>query len=218
MKVLCDTLGLVQLVRKPTRQEYLLDLFISDMPECRISVLPSIADHCAVLGEVPLLQVSVKTVSRYSWKLGEAKWDDLEVELQSIDWHLLSKGTSEDALTYFLEMLGLCLRKFIPYRKVTEKKQSHPWLNARCENAISKKNAAEGTPEFDAMQKICSRVLAEEYHKHLEELRKKIAGMKRWSKQWWRLNRQLLKKKAKLGSIPPPERKQRMDIRPERKN
>ena len=27
--------------------------------------------------------------------------------------------------------------------------------------------------------------------------------MKRWSKQWWRLNRQLLNKKAKLGSIPP---------------
>ena len=45
MKVLCDQFGLLQLVREPTREQYLLDLFLSDLPEIRMKVLPAIADH-----------------------------------------------------------------------------------------------------------------------------------------------------------------------------
>ena len=84
MKVLCDSFGLLQLVKEPTREQYLLDLFISDVPECRITVQPYIADHKAVLAEVPMPQVSQKTVCRYSWKLNEADWVGLEKELQGI--------------------------------------------------------------------------------------------------------------------------------------
>ena len=35
------------------------------------------------------------------------------------------------------------------------------------------------------------------------QLRAKIATLKRGSKQWWSLNRELLNKKAKISSIPP---------------
>ena len=45
--------------------------------------------------------------------------------------------------------------------------------------------------------------MSEEYHKYLESLKKKIAGLKKGSKAWWRLNRELLDKKAKCSSIPP---------------
>ena len=45
MKAFCDFHGLQQLVREPTRNEYLLDLVISDIPGVNVSVLPRIADH-----------------------------------------------------------------------------------------------------------------------------------------------------------------------------
>ena len=127
---------------------------------------------------------------RFSWKLDEANWDDLEKQLQNIDWQVLSQGTAQDALTYFLEMLGLCLQKHIPYRKTIQKKSSHPWINSRCEAAIASKNAAEGTSDFEDKRLKCAKVLAEEYQKYLVLLREKIATLPRWSKQWWKLNRQ----------------------------
>ena len=35
---------------------------------------------------------------------------ELKKELQAIDWQYLSQDTAQNALTYFLEMLGLCLQ------------------------------------------------------------------------------------------------------------
>ena len=85
MKVLCDSFGLLQLVREPTREQYLLDLFLSDLPEIRMKVLPAIADHKAILAHVPLPEISEKTMCRYNWKLDEANWGELGKELEGID-------------------------------------------------------------------------------------------------------------------------------------
>ena len=106
MKVLCDSFGLQQLMHEPTHNQYLLDLFLSDLPECRVKVVHAIADHKAILAQVLLPEISKKTVTRYSWKLDQANWEDLEKDLQGIDWQNLSQDTAQDALTYFLEMLG----------------------------------------------------------------------------------------------------------------
>jgi len=76
-------------------------------------------------------------------------------------------------------------------------------MNLRCENAIKAKNDADGSPSFDTQRDLCTRVLTEEYQKHLLELKTKIATLKKGSKQWWRLNRELLEKKSKCSSIPP---------------
>lgn len=103
MKVLCDSYGLTQMVREPTREQYLLHLFISDLPECKVSVSSSIADHKIVLADVPMPLVEEKTVQRFSWKLNEANWRDLNAELKKIDWSILRRGTAEEALSYFLD-------------------------------------------------------------------------------------------------------------------
>ena len=76
-------------------------------------------------------------------------------------------------------------------------------MNLHCENAIKAKNDADGTPSFDTQRDLCTRVLTEEYQKHLLELKTKIANLKKGSKQWWRLNRELIEKKSKCSSIPP---------------
>jgi len=54
LKGFCDRYGLTQLVNQPTRYEYLLDLFLIDLSDCNIKILPTIGDHNAILASVSL--------------------------------------------------------------------------------------------------------------------------------------------------------------------
>ena len=69
--------ALKQLVREPTRQQYLLDLCLSNTHGCKVSVEPSIADHKALLitlpGEVP----NIVEVPRKVWHFRGAAWQNL---------------------------------------------------------------------------------------------------------------------------------------------
>ena len=69
MKCYCDFHGLFQLVKEPTRNEYLLDLVITDMVGSSASVLSKIADHQAVLVKLPIPEVTEMAMTREVWKL-----------------------------------------------------------------------------------------------------------------------------------------------------
>ena len=49
LKEVCDDHALQQLIREPTREEYLLDLCLTDLSQCRAQTLPRIADHKGLL-------------------------------------------------------------------------------------------------------------------------------------------------------------------------
>ena len=68
---------------------------------------------------------------------------------------------------------------------------------------IASESAAEGSDTFDEKRSECARVLTEEYQRYSDRLREKLASLKKGSKEWWRLNRELLERKAKCSSIPP---------------
>ena len=76
-------------------------------------------------------------------------------------------------------------------------------MNDRCREAIKHKNESEGTTNFEDARLPCSRILSIEYQNYVAKLKKKISELSKGSKQWWRLNRELLEKKCKLSSIPP---------------
>ena len=101
MKTLCDFHGLIQMVKEPTRNDYLLDLVITDIGGSVAKVLPKIADHNAVLVKVPKLAVKELEVEREVWMLKKAKWSSIKKELMSMDWRILQRGTAEDALNQF---------------------------------------------------------------------------------------------------------------------
>ena len=103
MKIFCDFHGLLQLVREPTRQEYLLDLFCTDIAGSSVTVMPYIADHKRILAKLPLPVVLESVVEREVWLLKKANWAELKLELQAFDCKKLREGTAETALQYFLE-------------------------------------------------------------------------------------------------------------------
>ena len=203
LKAVFDTVGLQQLVREPTRNEYLLDLFATDVAGSKAEVGNYIADHKFILGRVPAPVVGSLEVTKSCFKLGQANWKELGRELDTADWAPLDKGTAEDAFAYFLDVLWSLLCTYIPYKQVSFRKSSHPWLNDRCEAAIRAKNLAEGTDRFDQKRAVCSKVLKEEQQKHVTKLKEKLSSLPKGSKQWWKLNRELLQNKTKCSSIPP---------------
>ena len=64
LKALCNVFGFQQLVRGPTRGEYLLDLFLTDIPGSKTFVGPQVADHHMVIADVPAPKVSTLQVVR----------------------------------------------------------------------------------------------------------------------------------------------------------
>ena len=53
------------------------------------------------------------------------------------------------------------------------------------------------------MNERCSEILREERQKYIDKLKAKLSSLPRSSKQWWRINRELMHQKAKISSIPP---------------
>ena len=90
-----------------------------------------------------------------------------------------------------------------PLRADRNQEKSHPWLNSKCVVTIQAKNVAENTDSFTEARKRCAQVLTQEHQVHIGKVRKKIAKLKKGSKAYWRLNRELLNKKTKCSSIPP---------------
>ena len=123
--------------------------------------------------------------------------------LTEMDWPPLEQSTAEDAVIVFLEVLWLAMVKHFPQGAITCKKSNHHWLNSRCRTAIVRKNAATNHTVFSISQANCDEVLREERARYVEVLKLKLSKLRKGSKQWWRINRELLQRKANVNSIPP---------------
>jgi len=170
---------LQQLVREPTRYEYLLDLFLTDVAGAKVRVGPIIADHNFLLASNPLQEISDLQFSRSRFSISRVSWPTLRSALSDIDWSQIDRGSGDDAATYFMEILWFVLCTHIPYEQVAIKKKSHPWLNTRCEKAIKRKNDAEGSATFDDTRAECSQVLVEDYLKYIAKLKAQISKLKK---------------------------------------
>ena len=189
--------GLQQLTREPTRLQYTLDLVLTDIPGSEVKVGPYIADHKLLMASIPIPEIISLPVAKKSFDLKKARWKDLEKALANHDWEGLREGSCEDAAILFMTVLWTYLCSYIPFREVKTKKKSHPWLNKKCETAILAKNNAQEGIDFEEKRRYCSQVLTEEYQSYVEVLKQKIADLKKGSKEWWKLNRELLNRKNK---------------------
>ena len=184
----CRDNGFKQWVRKPTRINHLLDLFLTDFYEVLgIDVLPRIADHHVVRGRVRL-QVSLDApLVRDVWLYNSANWRGLQDFLWSMDWDFLETLPVDEATVEFTDVLLYAARRFIPQVPLVERADGHPWFNDRCLALVKAKREAEGTARFDDAAAACSAGILEEYHAFIGVTRQKLARARRGSKQWWRL-------------------------------
>ena len=98
MKMLCDFHGMSQLVREPTRGDYLLDLSISDVVGAKVEVLAYVADHKAILTKLPVPEIKEEFMERKIWCLKTADWRGLEEDFKN---KLLAKFAEDELLEQF---------------------------------------------------------------------------------------------------------------------
>ena len=93
-------------------------------------------------------------------------------------------------------------KQFIPKRQLSEFKCSHPWLNDRCRKAIAQKTAAGHQDNYEEECMKCTAVIKTECTLHTNKLKTKLAGLPKSSKQWWRINRELMNNVTPKKPIP----------------
>ncbi|CAE8584050.1 unnamed protein product [Polarella glacialis] len=201
----CSRFGFVECVRKPTRGDYLLDLVLSDI-DCRITteVLPQICDHKLVLSSIGMSVPSSISVTRECWIFAKADWTSLQAVFSDTNWVNIL-GTSDasqmaDRLVNYV--LGVA-RLHIPVKQLLIQKSTHPWLSSKCLASVAAKCLLEGTPEYEAAQADCSRILFEEYTAYVSRTKELIKALPTSSKRWWTLSNLLMFKHSQTSSIPP---------------
>ena len=201
---ICADFGLQQVVRQPTRGENLLDLVLTSCPQdVKVKILPQIADHAGVLAQVRRQPVINNIVIRQVWDFSKADWVKLNKLFADTDWRDLLGHNANEAAEHFAGYVLSCAKECIPSRTIGHQKSSHPWLNERCRAAIAKKHSREGCADYAEAAQQCSTIIGSEYQDYVQRLRSKLLSLPRSSKQWWKINRQLLHNIAKPTSTPP---------------
>ena len=203
MKQICDDFNLKQLVDKPTRGPYLLDLVLTDMDDCKVQVLDEIADHRGILAKLILPCPKSLSISREVWHFKGAAWNNLKCDLRSCAWGRLSEGSVDSAVNYFLDLLTAKCKEHIPHSRIVFSKETHLWLDDACAQAVRNKNDAVGTANFPVARDRCAQLLSKKHQEYVGILSKKISKLGKGDRQWWKLNRKLIHKKAKVSAIPP---------------
>jgi hypothetical protein len=143
----CRDLGLHKIVRKPSRENYLLDLALTDVMSARAAVIIAIADHRMVLLTFDFSAPRSTVCPRQVWQFQEADWDLLSEKLGSISWEPLATRTASEGATLLTNVILDCAAEAIPMREVSAKTSTHPWMNDTAIAAVARKLSAAGTPD-----------------------------------------------------------------------
>ena len=159
-----DQLGMRQIVREPTHGKYLLDLVLTDVPDCTARPCAAVADHKGVLTQVTFKIPETATHQREVWHFGDADWERIASNIEETSWEFLSETFPSEGATRFTEELLRIAEENIPKRSTSIRKTTHPWLTERGEEAVRRKHAAQGTEQEAVAARECSEILLEEHY------------------------------------------------------
>ena len=183
LKHRCDVHGLKQIVRQPTRGPYLLDLVLTDHEKISYTLGPKIADHHNLIIHVPDSFEERQLGSKHMWHYRDADWLAIEAGLINMNWLCLQEGTIDEATDCFYKALDDLRTAHVPQSTKPFQKSSLPWLNQKCEIAITSKHLAEGSANYSAECKKCRETLDHEHGKYKTKLRQQIASLPRGFKR-----------------------------------
>ena len=203
----CCTNGLRQHVREPTRGDYLLDLVLSNFASgLTVKVVPGIHDndHRAVIVRIKVHIPASNPVRRAVFDFRAANWEALHAELRQVDWQtFFSDLEADSAASKLSDYILDAARRWIPEKHIYDKLYAHPWLNNECVDALRRKHAASGTPDFVARRDECSTIFRNAYGAYIRKTRDELKSMSPSSRGWWKLADSLLARRGGFETIPP---------------
>ena len=114
LKEILDCHGIKQMVRNPTRGNYLLDLICSSHSDLKVHVGPQIADHATVIATLPDSLETRHFAPRRIWHFKDANWEAMKDAILKFDCSRLLEGSVDVSLDVF-EVVGwfLCVGCFL---------------------------------------------------------------------------------------------------------
>ena len=206
---ICRENSLKQVVTKPTRGDNLLDLVLTDVSALlKVQVLPELSDHRIVSIDLEVVVARSQAYSREVWDFKRAQWDSLRSALTAADWHSLlhlhgAKQSPDESVQRFVKFFVQTCESCIPKKQITDAVRDHPWIDDTCMAAIEAKCLATGSAELGERERECNEVLKAAFLNYQTQLRTRILNLPKSSKEWWRLNRELLNRRSKHSTIPP---------------
>jgi hypothetical protein len=139
LKAACDEVGLTQKITQPTREEHLLDLVLTNIPNTRATVSPAIADHRLVTAELAFKVPEQTTVTRTVWQFAEADWEMMRDMLSTQPWEDMLKTNANEDADFLSKTIQEIAEHCIPERKLRKRNSTHPWLNVKTELLVKAK-------------------------------------------------------------------------------
>ncbi len=199
----CCSHGFSQHVCGPTRNDHLLDLVLSDLETVKVDIIPGFSDHEGLSIKIPFTTPETEFVERECFNFQKADWESMGKDILNTNWNeLLEDLHVDDAVSVFTETLTEIVRRRIPARRMKTRKSTHPWLTARCAEALRAKRVAVGTPDFLAKRNECTQVFLEEYTKYVRKTKGELETLPSGSERWWKISNSLLMKAQGTSSVP----------------
>ena len=194
-------LGLCQIVRGPTRNEYLLDLTLTDCSDAKAEVCAKITDHSLVLTTLRTSVPHSKEHERIVWQFNKADWEGLDAAVKAVPWSRIMSMTPDEGAEFLTDTTLAKVKEYIPTRRITERASSHPWLTINVIAKIRQKKEAEGTSGEKEAAEACSQEIMTAFRAFTDRMKTKLQSLPRGSKAWWRLSRRLALDSTSVGGI-----------------
>ena len=128
---ICKEVDLTQLIREPTRGEYLFDVVFSSVLVMKTEVLPPIADHKPVMATFKLSVPSHVVAGRKVWRYRQADCERPRDMLDDTYWDHLTKWVTDTVL-----------RVSIPLTTLRARTHNHTTTHPNC--SVSHSTASSG--------------------------------------------------------------------------
>jgi len=112
--------------------------------------------------------------------------------LSTVGFSFIDVTSVNDAIGKFIDVLLNGAITFISQRSISNGSTNHPWLNERCHSALLRKHAAFGSNDYKQACQDCSLVLQQEFQVYVNGIKRRLASLRRGSKQFWNLSKKLL--------------------------
>ena len=179
LKVFAAKNGFVEVIRQPTRDPYLLDMFLTDFVGAYdTAVLPSISNHMCTQMSISISVDQVKSKQREVWNFGAADWKMMVQKLTLADWRILDTMDVNDAVLWFNTRIVAIMSIAIPKITFSYRQSSHAWINKHCLDLVRAKNAAEGTEFYREACKRCSDGMYDQFLMYVQDTHAKLGKSK----------------------------------------
>ena len=145
-----------------------------------VKVVPGIHDndHRAVIARIKVHIPASDPVRRAIFDFRAANWEALQAELRHVDWQSFFIDLDADSAASRLSNYILdAARRWIPEKHIYDKLYAHPWLNNECVDALRRKHAASGTPDFVARRDECSTIFRNAYGAYIRKTRDELKSL-----------------------------------------